>query len=58
MKQDKLQSPAYETLTARERIENRIGKTLAQKYREEIALSSGTAGKINVAVLQKKNEKP
>lgn len=31
---DKPQVPGYETLTARERIEKRIGKDLAQKYRD------------------------
>ena len=31
---DKSQVPAYETLTARERIEKRIGKDLARKYRD------------------------
>ena len=37
---DKPQAPAYETLTARERIEKRIGKELAQKYRDIEALTA------------------
>ena len=38
MNENKSQVPGYETLTARERIENRIGKKLALKYRDIEAL--------------------
>ena len=40
MNQDKPQNSAYESLTARERIENRIGKDLAQRYRDIEALTA------------------
>ena len=38
MSQDKPNTRGYETMTSRERIENRIGKELAQKYRDIEAL--------------------
>ena len=40
MNQEMPQNPGYETLTARERIENRIGKNLAEKYRDIEALTA------------------